>query len=163
MKFEIDTADALKLKDIEISELLNQVYVEGGFIDLREAALLLNPSAVTKRGTLIGVREKLYSNLVAMIILVPPDSAARRLAKNNEAEIHLLAVKPEYRRRGLGGMLVESAINKAKSLGCSKIILWTQTTMKEAQKLYQTSGFVYIDDIERNSRKFKVYELKLDS
>ncbi len=163
MKFEIDTADALKLKDIEISELLNQVYVEGGFIDLREAALLLNPSAVTKRGTLIGVREKLYSNLVAMIILVPPDSAARRLAKNNEAEIHLLAVKPEYRRRGLGGMLVESAINKAKSLGCSKIILWTQTTMKEAQKLYQKIGFVYVDDIERNDRKFKVYELKLDS
>ena len=163
MKFEIDTADALKLKDIEISELLNQVYVEGGFIDLREAALLLNPSAVTKRGTLIGVREKLYSNLVAMIILVPPDSAARRLAKNNEAEIHLLAVKPEYRRRGLGGMLVESAINKAKSLGCSKIILWTQTTMKEAQKLYQTIGFVYVDDIERNDRKFKVYELKLES
>ena len=75
--------------------------------------------------------------------------------------IHLLAVRPEYRQRGIGRMLVKSAIDTAKSLGCSKILLWTQTTMKYAQKLYEAEGFVHVNDIDRNGREFKIYEMNL--
>ena len=161
MKFEIDIADVLKVKDIEISELLIEVYVDGGFIEPKEATLLFSANSVNQRGVLIAAREKLYSKLAGVIIFVPPNSLSRRLAKNNEAEIHLLGVKPEYRRCGLGRMLVGSAIKLAKSIGCSKIILWTQTKMKPAQKLYESAGFIHTNDINRNGRKFKIYEMML--
>ena len=34
--------------------------------------------------------------------------------------------------------------------------------MQSAQKLYEEAGFVPLKDIEKNDRKFKVYEMKLD-
>lgn len=161
MKFEIDTADFLKIDDIELSELLTQVYVAGGYTEADEAVSLFEASAVRKRGTLIGAREKQYSQLAGIVIVVPPDSPARRLAQNNEAEIHLLGVKPEYRRYGLGRLLVESAIGRAKHSGYTKIILWTQTSMESAQKLYETTGFIHVDDMKRNGRDFKIYEMAM--
>ena len=162
MEFQIDTADILKIDDIELSELLTQVYVAGGFTEPDEAVSLFEPSAVRKRGMLIGAREKQHLGLAGIVIVVPPNSAARRLAQdNNEAEMHLLGVKPEYRRHGLGRMLVESAIGRAKHSGYSKIILWTQISMKSAHKLYEATGFIHVDDIKRNGRDFKVYEMAL--
>ena len=161
MKFEIATADTLEITDPELSELLTQVYVAGGFTTQEEAASLFEPSAIRNRGVLIGARDKHHSKLAGIIIVVPPDSSARRLAKNNEAEIHLLGVKPEYRRHGLGRMLVEAAIARANQNGYSKLILWTQLSMNTAQRLYESSGFIHIDDITRNGRDFKVYEKPL--
>jgi ribosomal protein S18 acetylase RimI-like enzyme len=161
MEFEINTADSLKIDDIEISELLTQVYVVGGFIEPDEAVSLFEPSAVRKRGTLIGAREKQHLQLAGIVIVVPPDSPARRLAQNNEAEMHLLGVSAEYRRLGLGRMLIEAAVDRAKRSGYSKIILWTQNSMKSAQKLYEAMGFLHVDNIQKNGRDFKVYELAL--
>lgn len=161
MEFEIATADTLEITDSELSELLTQVYVAGGFTTQEEAASLFEPSIVRNRGVLIGARERHHSKLAGIIIVVPPDSSARRLAKNNEAEIHLLGVKPEYRRHGLGRMLVKAAIAGANQSGYSKLILWTQLSMNAAQRLYESSGFIHIDDIARNGRDFKVYEKPL--
>ena len=161
MEFDINTADSLNIDDIEISELLTQVYVAGGFTEPDEAVSLFEPSAVRKRGTLIGAREKQHLKLTGIVIVVPPDSPARRLAQNNEAEIHLLGVSPEYRRQGLGRMLIEAAVDRAKRCGYSKIILWTQISMKSAQKLYEAMGFLHVDNIKKNGRDFKVYELAL--
>jgi len=161
MEFEIGTADFLGIDDFELSELLTQVYVAGGFTAPDEAVSLFEPSAVRKRGTIIGAREKQHLKLAGIVIVVPPDSPARRLAQNNEAELHLLGVKPEYRRHGLGRMLVESAIDRAKQSGYSKIILWTQVSMKSAQKLYEATGFIHVADMKRNSRDFKIYEMAL--
>ena len=161
LKFEIATIDSQEITDSEISELLTQVYVDGGFTTSEEAISLFEPSAVRARGVLIGAREIQQSKLAGFIILVPPDSPARRLAKSNEAELHLLGVKPEYRQHGLGRMLANAAIESAGHLGCSKLILWTQLSMSSAQRLYESIGFVHISNIERNGREFKVYERTL--
>jgi ribosomal protein S18 acetylase RimI-like enzyme len=161
MEFDIATADALNIDDKEIDTLLTQVYVAGGFTRADEAALVFEPSAVRKRGLLIGARERRHSELAGMIIVVPPDSAARRLAQDNEAEIHLLSVMPAYRRFGLGRRLVETAVDRAKASGYSKIVLWTQLPMLSAQKIYEALGFVHVDMMEKNGREFKVYEIVL--
>lgn len=163
MEFEIGTADLLKIDDIELAELLMQVYVGGGFTEPDEAASLFEPSAVKKRGMLIVARENLQLKIAGIVILVPPDSPARRLAQNNEAEMHLLGVKPEYRQHGLGRMLIEFVIGRAKHSGYSKIILWTQISMKSAQKLYKATGFIHVDDFKKNGRDFKVYEMELNA
>lgn len=157
-KFDIAMADSLKITDTEISELLAQVYIEGGFTTPDEAVTLFEPAAVRKRGVLIGAREVESSNLAGIVIVVPPDSTARRLAQENEAELHLLGVKPEYRQLGLGRLLVEAAIDKAGCMGYEKMILWTQLSMSSAQRLYESTGFHHVSHIERNGREFKVYE-----
>ena len=161
MHFKIDTADSLKIDDVEISELLNRVYVLDGYTEPDEAVSLFEPSAVRERGLLLGARERQTLKLAGIVIVVPPDSPARRIAQNNEAEIHLLGVSPEYRRQGLGRSLVEAAVVAAKRSGYSKIILWTQMSMKSAQNLYETMGFSHVDNIQKNGREFKVYELTL--
>lgn len=161
MEFEIGMENPIKIKDIELSELLIQVYVTGGFTEYADAVSLFVPSAIRKRGILIGARDTQSMQLAGIVIVVPPESSMRRLAKGNEAEMHLLAVKQEYRRHGLGRMLVESAIGIAKRNGYSKMILWTQFSMKSAQKLYETMDFIHVDDLKRNNRNFKVYEMAL--
>ena len=158
VEFEIATADRLKIDDSEISDLLTLVYVGGGFTTSEEAASLFESSAVRARGVLIGARENQQSKLAGIIIVVPPDSPARRLAKSNEAELHLLGVRPEYRQHGLGRRLVDTAIENASRLGYSKLILWTQLSMSSAQRLYESAGFVHMSNIERNGREFRVYE-----
>lgn len=161
LKFEIATVDSQEIADSEISELLTQVYVGGGFTTPEEAVSLFDPAAVRARGVLIGARENQQSRSAGFIIVVPPGSPSRRLAKNNEAELHLLGVRSEYRRHGLGRMLVDAAIENASRLGCSKLILWTQLSMSSAQRLYESAGFVHTNNIERNGREFKVYERTL--
>jgi ribosomal protein S18 acetylase RimI-like enzyme len=157
-KFDIAMADSLKITDTEISELLAQVYVAGGFTTPDEATALFDPAAVRKRGILIGARQVENSDLAGIVIVVPPDSTARRLAQENEVELHLLGVKLEYRQHGLGRLLVEAAVDKAGCMGYEKMILWTQLTMNSAQLLYESTGFHHVGHIERNGRKFKVYE-----
>jgi ribosomal protein S18 acetylase RimI-like enzyme len=161
VEFEIATADSLEITDLELSELLTQVYVNGGFTRPDEAVSKFEPSAVRKRGVVIGARERQYSKLAGIIIVVPPPSPARRLAVNNEAEIHLLGVLPEFRRHGLGRKLMKAALERATQNHYTKLILWTQFSMTAAQKLYESFGFVHIKDFTRNGRHFKVYEKNL--
>jgi ribosomal protein S18 acetylase RimI-like enzyme len=161
MDFEFDTAENLQIEDLELSELLTQVYVGGGFTDAEHAKTIFESSAVRQRGSLIGVRDKSTSELAGVIILVPPESNARRLAKGNEVEIQLLGVKLKYRGQGLGKQLVEQTIARATTDGRSKIVLWTQETMVAAQRLYESFGFSQISNFEQNGRKFLVYALAL--
>ena len=165
MKFTLDSAQTLQVTDRELSGLLMQVYVEGGYTEQERAQVLFEPSAVRQRGLLIGAREKSSFDLAGMVIVVPPDSPGRRLALAAEAEMHLLSVKPEYRKHGLGRLLVEFAVETAKQNGCEKMILWTQTAMKPAQHLYESTGFVRAKerDFSRHGRDFWVYERCLRS
>lgn len=156
-EFTISTADRLNITDKEISELLTQVYVTSGFTTPQEAALLFEPSSVRRRGVLLAARENRDSDFAGMVIIVPPDSPARRLTDIPGAELHLLGVKTEYRRNGLGRLLIEAAIDLASLMECRKISLWTQTSMTSAQRLYESVGFVHIHDQVRNGRVFKVY------
>jgi len=161
MKFNIDSNGTQQITDKELLGILLQVFVAEGFTEPETANELFKPSAIRERGVLIAAREKQNSILAGIVIIVPADSSASRIAKGNEAEMHLLAVKQDYRRCGVGKMLVDEVLNRAKKTGYSKIILWTQTSMKAAQNLYESRGFDHIKDINRNGRDFLVYEKQL--
>jgi len=158
MDFRIDEADLLNINDKNISELLNEVFVCGGFVEPDIAHKLFDASTVKQRGLLLCAITIPTSILAGMVIIVPPDSPACSLAQDNEAEMHLLGVKPCYRNHGLGKSLVEAAFNRTKLSGYSKIILWTQPTMNAAQRLYETAGFRHTRNMVKNEREFLVYE-----
>jgi ribosomal protein S18 acetylase RimI-like enzyme len=95
-----------------------------------------------------------------MVIVVTPDSPARKIAAQDEAEMHLLAVAPEHRSAGVGRALVEAAVQSARSKGFGKMVLWTQPTMKDAHRLYERAGFTRAParDFENAGRSFWVFE-----
>jgi ribosomal protein S18 acetylase RimI-like enzyme len=59
-------------------------------------------------------------------------------------EMKRLFVKPDFRKRGLGGLLVERVIAEAKLRGYAFMRLDTIAIMQSAIKLYQACGFYEI-------------------
>lgn len=158
MKFVIDSVDKLKVSDHEMSKLLYHVYVEGGFTSSDMAEKVFEPNAIKNRGFVLGAREITSNEFSGMIIVVPPTSGAIVRAKENECELHLLGVKPKFRGYGLGRDLVAKAIEFSESNYWSKIVLWTQKPMKEAQNLYEAFSFEKKDEMTKNGIDFIVYE-----
>lgn len=98
-----------------------------------------------------------------MVIVVGPTSPARQFARASECEMHLLATSPEARRSGIGRALVQAAIDKARSEGFTRMLLWTQSTMLAAQRLYESSGFSRVPsrDFKNSGREFLFFEASL--
>lgn len=146
--------------DSEVSDLLVRVYVEGGFTKPERATALFAPSTVRSRGYLLCARPQDGGTLAGMVIVVPPNSGARRLAGPDETEMQLLAVDQIYRGFGLGRALVRAALDVANEQGFRRMVLWTQPTMKNAQRLYESVGFVRAArrDPTHDGKQFLAYE-----
>jgi ribosomal protein S18 acetylase RimI-like enzyme len=63
-----------------------------------------------------------------------------RRATGDGAELHLLAVAPRARGRGVARALVAACEERASALGCSAVVLSTQPTMRAAHRLYEALG-----------------------
>ncbi len=158
MNFVIDRIENTNVSDGEIFSLLSEVYVQAGFTSLETAKSIFEPSKVKSRGVLFVSKETSTNETAGMVIVVPWTSGASVKAKENECEMHLLGVSPKFRGKGLGRMLVETALNFAKDNEFKKMILWTQKPMQNAQKLYASSGFNKCGEMARNGMEFIVYE-----
>lgn len=140
------------IRDQELFDLLVNAYVGGGFTQAQKAAQLFQPKDVKSRGDIVSAWSNKEKRLVGIVIVVMPDYPARRLAGNDEAELHLLAVDPAYQGHGLGRELILAALDLIGSRGLQKTVLWTQPRMLAAQQLYKSLGFV------RNSSRDPIFE-----
>lgn len=59
----------------------------------------------------------------------------------NAAEMKRLYIKPEYRRLGLGRILVEAILDAAREAGYESVLLDTLDEMETARALYEDLGF----------------------
>ncbi|MBU1754096.1 ribosomal protein S18-alanine N-acetyltransferase [bacterium] len=62
----------------------------------------------------------------------------------DEAHIVNLAVHPEFRRQGMGGMLLKNILDMAKQKGALKATLEVRETNTPANLLYERLGFVCV-------------------
>jgi GNAT superfamily N-acetyltransferase len=60
-------------------------------------------------------------------------------------EIKRMYVRPEYRRQGLGRLLLEKLLEEAERLGYEHIRLDSARFMTEAHALYRSYGFIEIE------------------
>ena len=158
MEFTIDQLENTDISDDQIFNLLSEVYVQGGFTKPEVAATVFEPSKVKCRGILFISRESISNELAGIVIVVPASSQASFKAKEGECEMHLLGVHPKFRGQGVGRGLVEKSLSFAKENDFSKMILWTQRAMKEAQSLYGSVGFIRCGEMVRNGIEFLIYE-----
>jgi len=67
---------------------------------------------------------------------------------NEEYELIKMFVSPKHRGKRFGDMLLEKCINKAKELNASKLILFSNSQLQTAIRLYEKFGFKHIDVID---------------
>jgi N-acetylglutamate synthase-like GNAT family acetyltransferase len=68
-------------------------------------------------------------------------TVALKYVKPGVYEFTKMAVDEKYHAKGIGKALAEAAIDKAKTLGADKIILYSNTKLAPAIKLYRRLGF----------------------
>lgn len=64
---------------------------------------------------------------------------------DKEFEVIKMSVASEHRGRKYGDMLLQKCITKAKELKASKLILYSNSNLQTAIKLYERSGFKHVD------------------
>jgi putative acetyltransferase len=124
---------------LDDAELLIREYAASlpfdlGFQDLEEELATLPGSYAPPQGRLLVARSG--GSSVGCVALRPLD--------HDTAELKRLWVRPEARRTGAGRLLVEHAIEQARSAAYARIRLDTTPGMEPAQRLYRSFGFVEI-------------------
>ncbi len=87
-------------------------------------------------GTILVFREK--SGVAGMVNLLYTVSTARG---GRVAILEDMVVRPGARGRGIGSQLLKAAIDKARSSGCSRITLLTDSDNHDAMRFYSRHGF----------------------
>ncbi len=69
------------------------------------------------------------------------------LFKNNDEEFELIKmfVAPEYRGKKFGDLLLQHCIGKAREMKASKIILYSNSHLQTAIRMYEKNGFKHVD------------------
>lgn len=75
---------------------------------------------------------------------VPAGSLSLVRADKKTAKLRLMFLEPWARGKGIAQKLVEEAIAFARKCGYEKIMLWTQSELIAARKLYANAGFTLI-------------------
>ena len=131
---------------------------------LREFGLEPDPSATDadlrdieanylQRGGLFEIIEDRDRNLVGSVGVFPIDE--------NICELRKMYFAPAIRGLGLGGYILQRAVNQAKELGFRRMVLETSSKLAAANRLYVRFGFQLITADHLAERADQSYGLDL--
>ena len=113
--------------------------------------ILNNPEKVIldKGGYIFFAKYK--NEIVGTISLIPED--------NNIFEIAKLAVTEKYQNNGIAKILIDKALKTAKNEEIEKIILYSNSKLNKAYKLYKNYGF---KDMKIDKNKYETADIKME-
>jgi GNAT superfamily N-acetyltransferase len=82
--------------------------------------------------------------LMALYDDVPAGTVALKKVDDTTYEFTKMAVDEAFQRRGIAAMLSHASLQKAKELGAHKVILYTNSMLAPAIKLYEKIGFRHV-------------------
>lgn len=137
-------------------EKFNRQWIEEYFVmeEVDEFVLKHPEEAILKTGRTILMA--LYNEEVA-------GTVALRKVNNTTCEFTKMAVDEHFRRRGIAEALSYASFTKAKALGYSKIILYSNTKNAAAIKLYEKLGFRHLpveNDVYKRANVKMIIELE---
>ena len=106
------------------------------------------------RGGTFYVLEEKDGPIIGAYGLYPVDKATCELRK--------MYLGSSYRGKGLGKLLLENALSKARQMGFKRMTLETASVLKEAISLYKSYGFVEYEPEHLSSRCDQAFTLELE-
>ncbi len=82
--------------------------------------------------------------------------------EKHTCELRKMYLHKAYRGKGLGKLLLEDALTRARQLGFRRMTLETASVLKEAIALYKSYGFAEYTPDHLSSRCDQAYVLELD-
>ncbi len=107
-----------------------------------------------ERGGTFYVLEEKDGSVIGAYGLYPVDGQTCELRK--------MYLHGSYRGKGLGKLLLEDALSKARQIGFKKMTLETASVLKEAINLYKSYGFVEYEPEHLSSRCNQAFILELE-
>ncbi len=78
---------------------------------------------------------------------------------DKEYELIKMAVAPQHRGKKFGDMLLEKCIAKAKDVKASKLILFSNSNLQTAIRLYEKFGFEHVEVVDA---PFETADIKME-
>ncbi|HEY5112945.1 MAG TPA: GNAT family N-acetyltransferase [Coriobacteriia bacterium] len=94
--------------------------------------------------------------VLARVDGAPAAGVVFRAYGDGDAEMRRLYVRPTFRRRGLARALVRAVVEEAALLGYRRVVLVTSTDFEGATALYESEGFVEIEQYRPMAARFGV-------
>lgn len=107
-----------------------------------------------ERGGAFYVLEEKDGSIIGAYGLYPVDKQTCELRK--------MYLYSSHRGKGLGKLLLEDALSKARQIGFKKMTLETASVLKEAISLYKSYGFVEYEPEHLSSRCNQAFILELE-
>src|SRR4051812_33062475 len=116
--------------DEDAFRLLNEEWIERYFaMEPKDREVLRNPRVILDKGGAILIAEA-GGKAVGCCALLP-----MRLA--GDLELAKMAVTPRWQGRGLGKKLIAAAVDEARGMGASRLVLETNSKLAPALALYE--------------------------
>jgi ribosomal protein S18 acetylase RimI-like enzyme len=102
--------------------------------------------------------------VLGAVTFVPGPGPLAEFDGPGESGMRMLAVDPAAQGRGVGRLLAQACVERARASGRSRLVLHTTTAMHAAHRLYQRLGFARAPDLDMRTQggmllEAYVYEL----
>ena len=118
-------------------EQLNRDWIESYFVlEDADRAVFADPA-----GAILGPGGQIFFVVEGETVL---GTCAVLRHSPSECEIAKMAVAPAARGRGLGDLLMETAVDYARRIGARRMVIVSNTVLAPALRLYRKHGFVEV-------------------
>lgn len=132
--------------DDEVGSLIERVKIRPMRVEDIDAVLAIEEQAFPTPWSRRAFYTEITENNLAHYVVVELDGIVVAYSGMwvilDEAHMTNIAVHPLYRRMGIGSLLLQEMLNRARNLGASRMTLEVRVSNAPAQRLYERFGFV---------------------